>query len=149
MVEVGKLEIVRKEMEELAEKQSWIRQGIAKILREFEDKVLPEDLERFRFRYKVGTIESAARDIYYYFYINEEGIYIEVKYDYEMHEDATYIWITDKEKLKSIPVWVLRNVAKDFPQILNELINALKEANKNYGEAVKKLKKLEGALVSL
>jgi len=148
-MEVGKLEIVRKEMEELAEKQSWIRYGIAKIFGEFEEKVLPESLERFRFRYKVGAIESITRDTYYYLYIDEEGIYVEIKYDYEMHEDATYIWLRDKEKLKDIPVWVLRNIAKDFPRIINELIKALEEANKNYEEAVKKLKKLEEALASL
>jgi len=144
-----KLEIVKKEMEELAEKQSWIRKGVAEVMKAFEETVLARRPERFAFRYKLGkkTVEpTIAMYDYYYLLIDKEGVYIECSHEQWAESEPDYYHATSEEALKEVPVYILRNLARDFDNILDQLAEALKEANENYGEAVEKLKKLSEAL---
>ena len=142
-----KLEIVRKQMEELAEKQSWIRKGVAEAMKAFEETVLAKRPERFRFRYRLGRVEVRP-ELWdnYYFYIDEDGVYIQIDHSDWSYDDPDYINPLDSEALKEVPIWVLRNLGREFDNILDQLAEALREANESYGEAVEKLKKLAEAL---
>jgi len=141
-----KLETVRKQMEELAEKQSWIRKNLAEVMKAFEGS-LPE-LERFRFRYRLGRVEVRP-ELYdwYYFYIDEDGLYIQIDRDWSDY-DPDYISLKDSEALKGVPIWILRNLGREFDDILEKLIEALEKANEGYGQAVEKLQRLKKALES-
>ncbi|MBO8180257.1 MAG: hypothetical protein H0Z19_07235 [Archaeoglobus sp.] len=149
VVKMEKLEEVRKGMAVLAEKQSWIRKGVAEAMKVFEETVLAKRPERFRFRYKLGkkTVEpTIAMYDYYYLLIDEEGVYIECDHAQWAETNPDYYHATDEETLKEVPIYILRNLGREFDNILDQLAEALKEANESYGEAVEKLKKLAEAL---
>lgn len=142
-----KLEIVRRRMEELAEKQNWIRKGVAEAMKAFEETVLAKRPERFKFWYRLGRVEVGP-ELWdsYYFFIDEDGVYIQIDHSDWSYDDPDFINSLDSEALREVPVWILRNLGREFDIILDQLAEALKEANESYGEAVEKLKRLAEAL---